>query len=348
MLTPLLSLFLACPPPSKDSDSTPTESQIDTDTGQDSEESPPPDPDIAFDLSGDWNGGTLSLTWLDASSLGGETLIFGDVFLHADAEARVEITTEAPDASFLQEFAPEVMAAWFVPALHTDADGDGIPSGEEPYLGVATTWLLYLDAEPPDNIMPGLKAGWNGLQMDFVDGGDEMVVVDPLTIPVDANLAVKEQLTLSGTWSEGFPEDSGLAVVSALATAANPVLWDAPSQSPWTIELDGPPPEDHFDVLQGANLYAALEVGIGYQDSDRSGDYTSGDFILHTLCADSDALGVLYLPAPTDLLTALMLGIQGNSPGWLGLRMNQDGAPPLTDAELQNLDVSSACSLEEG
>lgn len=357
----LVALMFACTAGDATSDDTGSSQDTDesSDSGEtadsgDSGDSGNPDTGLAevlalgFDVGGAWEGTTLSLTWLDVRSFGTGSLAFGDVLLSVPAEERVVLDpVDPPDARFLQELDPVafpgVKVAYFAPSLHLDTDGDGLPSAEEGYLGASLTFALYVTGVRGFvATLPDVVNGWNAVQIPFA-ANTEIALVDPLSIPIDATLATDDTFDLAGTGS------GRAALVSSLARAGTtvdtPTVWDGKLAAPWTIHVDGPPPADHYQYLDRLGVDGAVEVAVGYADTDASGGWTSGDGDEVPLCLGDDAVGLVYVPRVTNLPVALGLTYAGVSAGWIGSRVNETGSPPPGDEEMTMLVLDGGCSL---
>lgn len=355
----MLLLLLACEPSLKldsaknndsgslDSGTNPTDSP--TDSGTNPTDSGPIDDTgtlaltLGFELSGAWSDSQLTLTWLDPDSLDGD-LSFGDTRWSQESADYVGLFAGNPPEEDLAPLdpvnLPGVRAAWYVPTLHLDEDQDGLQNGDEPYLGFGTTWALFLEGVGDTPPLPGLANGWNAIELD-VTGGD-FEVADPLMILLDTNLLPNELLSLAGGTSVALSRSARLGVYPSGVFEGDTSLdglYDEPASVEWEIVLDGPPPDDHFVDLDG--LWGALELGLVYEDLDSDTRLGGGDLPSHPLCAEGHTLGLLYLPAPTDLTLAASFTIYGFQPGWLGTALDEEGLAPFTADQLLVLDIGS-------
>lgn len=306
-------------------------------------------PDFTFALSGDWAGSTLTLTWLDFTSLGSEQIELGAAGYSAPVEDdSTGVPFGVPPEADMQEIdpdnAPGMKLAGYLPGLHLDADGDGLQSGDEPYTGVGLAWPVYVSGTIPSDFADmGLVEGWNALE--FLPDGALPVTRDITAIPLDASLAERTSITVGGSYTG--EDGASVVFVSSLLFEGGTVdafLYDGALSDPWSVTLDGPPDADHFSELEGVGM-AALEVPIAYMDSDGSGGFTDRDTPLYAACADGLPVGLLYLPGITDLLTGWSLTVQGVGSGWVGMSLADSGGVVLTDPQLQDLAMDDSCTL---
>lgn len=317
------------------------------DTADDTADDVPPD--FTFALTGDWPGSTLTLTWLDFTSLGSEQPQLGAVAYSALVEDdSTGVPFGVPPEADMQEIdpdnAPGMMLAGYLPGLHLDADGDGLQSGDETYAGVGLAWPIYVTGTiPTDFADMGFVEGWNALE--FVPDGALPVPHDITAIPLAADLAVRTSITVGGSYTG--EEGASVVFVSSLLFEGETVdafIYDGALSDPWSVTLDGPPDADHFSELEGVGM-AALEVPIAYMDSDGSGGFTDHDTPLYAACSGGLPVGLLYLPGITDLLTGWSLTLQGVGSGWVAMSLADSGGVVLTDAQAQDLAMDASCTL---
>ena len=276
----------------------------DTDTDTDTDTDPAVN--LGFDIAGDYDGTTLSLTWLDPASLGSEELVFEDVLLtSAVATAHVEVAAPAPDATELIEIdpttAPGLMAGLYVPALTRD----------DVCVGVGMVWPVYLSGEiPADRAAAGFTVGGTF-------GGD----------PDGMRLVLLSAISL-GVGEGPAP------------------LCDGHMSAEWSIPVSGEPPADHRYELDFLGMDAALEIPFSYTDSDHSGDFTAGDALVNAACAGGTPVVLLWMPSPTDLTVAFGLVMQGGMSGWNAILMGGGGPGGLLDeAARTSLLIDDGCVL---
>ncbi len=350
-------LLLACDPgDSGDTDSKDTDSGEPGDTGDtgdttDTGDSAAP-ADMGFDVDADAVGATLTLTPLDMTSLGSEELRFEDTWLSAtvDADPFLLHAGEPPPGALVEadpENAPGMLVAMYVPALHLDADGDGLPSGNESYIGAGLWWAAYITGEIGANYAAvGVVEGWNAVYL-FSEMGPEFA--SAMAIPLPSALAPDTTLTLGGTF-DGDPHGIGLAALPWTYLSGDPVaafLYDAPIEAAWSVSFDGEPAADHFAYIDNFGDDVALELVASYADNDGSGDYGPGDSPMYPPCFEGTPIAALWWPGPGDLLTALQMAMQSMRPGWIALPMGDGGSGGLlTDEQAQSLSISEACNFD--
>lgn len=307
-------------------------------------------PDLGFDLDGDWAGTTLTLTWIDGSTLGSESVVFGEVIVSAAAGADpLLVAAGVPPASALfepePEDAPGMLVAMYMPALHVDQDGDGLLSGEETYVGAGTTWATYITGVIPEEYTAmGAVDGWNAILL-FTDSGDPEFT-DPMGIPLSANTSVNEDLTLAGRF-RGDPDGMGLVVIPGSAFEGGGVeswLYDEALTPSWSIPLTGEPPAEHFSTMEGIG-WAAMELPIAYVD-ERAAGFGEGDIPTLAACFDGVPVGAIWFGGPTDLMMALQFSVTGMGSGWIAMTTGDvGGGTVLTEEEAATLSIDDSCTL---
>ena len=127
--------------------------------------------------------------------------------------------------------------------------------------------------------------------------------------------------------------------------SVNKLLWDESLENTWAIELNGPPDDDHYTIVDDETGTAyAFEIPIGYKDMDNSYDLSDGDIPYAGACIGDIIIGLIYAPAPTDIETAFWAAVQGLQTGWMGSTMSDDEEPDLLEEfEMQDLELSSDC-----
>ncbi len=343
-----LTLSVACSGTTITTDDTANPDDTDTDSGLDSVPELPTD--FTFFLEGDYEGSSLTLTWIDFASLNTGSPVLGEPHAFGAVESdAVDVAFGIPDTADLQEIDPEtapgLLLAGYIPGLHLDSDGDGQLSDGETYVGVGVSWPIYITGDiPPEYIDYGMVEGWNALDLTTPEG---QPATDDITgIPLDAALGERTSVTFGGSFIGA--DDPGIVMVPFTAFEGGSVdelIYDGPLDDPWSVTLDQIPPEDHFEELEGLGT-AALEVPIAYSDTNRSGGYNDGDTPLYPACHDGLSVGLLYLPAITDLLTGWSLTIQGVGAGWLAITLgDENGGAVLTEEQLQSLAIDGSCML---
>ena len=339
----LLSLSAACNDKAPDDTSADTDADTDADADTDTDTDADADADtdtdtdtdvdMSFDLDGDWSGSTLVLTWLDPESLG-DGLATGDDLVVTDADADpLDIHAGEPSAADLIEVdpsgAPGLEIALYIPTLQRDGA----------FVGAGVIWPLYVSGPiPPDLLALGLGPGWNAVDSRALEG--DLGIGDIMDIPLDANLANNDEITLSGSYAGIELPNLLLSLLPYVVFSGGTVdalLFEEPLDGDWTMTISGEPPADHYVPLDGLAEEAAMEFPVAWQDADASGTVTDGDTALYTACAGSDTAVLIYLPPVTDLNTAYSYAAFGLSAGW--------GALAFTDAEPYALDASARSSL---
>lgn len=303
-------------------------------------------PDAGFDLTGDFDGGTFSLTWVAPGSLEpGAPPELGEVLYSAPAAERIDLDLPPPPEADMREVDAETGArgALYVPAVHVDTDGDGHASKEETLLGVGLTWLVYVDGEVTDGDLAGVTRGWNAVTLPF--GVDETpTVTEADAIELESILRPRSTLTFGGAWTGTAPVNARLAVVSTIfiqgGAAATPVVWDGGSDDPWSITLDTPPHATHFRMMDEVGVPAALESPVAYRDQDGSSSFSQGDTPLHAVCSGSEAVGLIYFAAVKDFASGLRLSALGITPGWALVPLSDPSGAAISGSDLNDLDVT--------
>jgi hypothetical protein len=95
-------------------------------------------------------------------------------------------------------------------------------------------------------------------------------------------------------------------------------VYDATS---WSLTGSGAPPTDHYATLS-TGVDGAVEVGVGYEDSDGSGDINRSDDPTYHLCAGTESMGIVYLDSVPRLDLAMKLTAVGSSAGWSALALD--------------------------
>lgn len=300
------------------------------------------EPNVAWDLAGDFDGMSFSLV-----SLNVDDFSMADIYAEAEASARVELALDPPDDLLEQSEVPGMYLAFFVGAVHGD-DGDDRWDPDEDWYGASSFLTVYIDGVvPPEIIDLGLHSGWNSL---ILGGGEDVVVGDPMAQPLA--ISYVEQLSFSGTADATISPQSRVATLAGSAFSGAQV--DAMDDvglvdGRWSLELDGPPPSDHYADVDGDGNTEAVELVVVYQDGDESGSlsFDGSDTPLGLGCVDNVVV-VGWWIAPSPNLTALLSVAQfGGSVGWNALLLNDgDGTRLATEAETQSVVVSANCTTD--
>lgn len=94
--------------------------------------------------------------------------------------------------------------------------------------------------------------------------------------------------------------------------------------------IDGPPPEDHGFVEEGAPYTLSLYVGVAWRDANENGepDFESCEPPIVASIEEGSFTYVAYVE-PTDFFAALYLQQIGFVPGWGMYQDSGDGGPPV-------------------
>jgi hypothetical protein len=326
---------------------TDTDSDADTDADSDSDTDTDTDTDtITFELSGDWAGSTLSLTWVDFS----EDFDLGDGWTGTEATTSpLDLTLSRPPTDHLIEVSPEeypgLYLAIYLPALVMDDDGDHLHTSGEQIQGLGAWWPAYADGYiPPDLAVAGLVQGWNTITF----GSSAPSFDDVLAVPIAANLVPDETLSFAGTYGDDL-DDIRLAAIPGPVMDGGGVaslLYDAPMSDDWSFDLEGRPPADHFEPDDPkSDLDTAFEATVLYADLDTSGGFTDGDEPLAIACLETEVVLGLWIDPLTELDAALGIANSGVSTGWVGVATNgKESFRLLEDADLLSLSFDG-CAL---
>ncbi len=327
-----------------------TDTDADGDTDTDTDTDTTPEGDITFNLDGEWSGQMVTLTWFDIRSVTAETLAFGETL--GTWAASADPLTVTPDAPAESEFieldakaAPGLMTAFYVPALFTDTDGDGLRAGSEPWTGVGSTYVVYVEGTiPAEYSASGVVAGWNDFT--FTESG---ISSSPATaVPLATNLTPVDTLTFGGTWGASDLKTAryGLALLPGSVFTGGAVesyVVDQVMTDPFTATVTGDPPLDHQQELDIPGSTGALEVPVAYFDITDDNVYASGDILAHGVCFDGSQVIVSWLAPPTSLGTAYTYAATGRVVGW-GIYSAGTGEA-LTGIEAAGLEITDSCPL---
>jgi hypothetical protein len=308
---------------------------------------------VTFYAGGEYGGTTVSLTWVDAKTMGHRTLDFGAVVASAPAAEQNEFALHRPPDEEMVEIDPEghpgVRVALYAPTLHLDTDGDGAPSEAEGYVGVAQAWLLFVDGNPSGVVaLPTARRGWNAMEMDLTPG--IMVETrDMSEVPIFPSLQVQDNATIAGAFVGEVTPSTGLAVVSQLALEGGTVevaaIADRHADATFEMRLRGEPPADHETTLFDG-VPAALEQAVVYEDSDSSGTFTPGDTLTYGMCVENEPIGMAYLDrVPTLDLARSLVGV-GVTAGWVPVALEPEVRVISSDV-LTTVVAGSGCMLAD-
>lgn len=303
---------------------------------------------MSFSLAGEVTGTSLSLTYLNPSSVASGRLETGTQLLS------VTVTTEnpfyvvagAPSDDLLVEIdptgAPGMKVAYYLAALFIDTDANGAINGDETVVGLSHTWLVYATGTiGADYATQGLITGWNAGTFD----ADPATYVGPFGVQLAADLTTVDTLEIGGTFAAST-SDTRLALVPNVVAGGGTVadlLYDEATSDTWTVTVDGIPADDHFEAEAGYSNAVALETPLVYTDDDADGGYTLGDTITAYACTDDGYLQVGYLPPPHSVASAMVLSQSGLKPGWFGKSLDGASGHPVGASVMADVTLDDTC-----
>lgn len=325
-------------------DTADTGSEVDTGDSGDSGDSADTadtgvEPDLSFVLAGEFDRTMLTLTWLDPTSIGTESLLFGEVLSATPVTGSPQrLNPPVPEPTALFEIDPVnypgLLLALYVPALVNEY---GL------YVGAGTTWPAYVTGSISSELgMAGVHEGWNAL--DISGGEAEPAFADPLAIPL---MGASAGVTVGGTYA-GQIDGFGLTLVSYSALSAGVLvdpLYDAAATAEWSVRIGDKPPPDHLAYLDFMGVEGALEVPVSYADVDASGAYNEGDTLMWPACEAGLAVGLLWVPGVADLAAALSLTMSGATTGWVPARLGGEGGI-VDEVSRMALTIDETCTLD--
>jgi hypothetical protein len=245
---------------------------------------------------------------------------------------------------------PGLYIGYYIPAIFQNADHDHTQDGDEAYVAVGRSWVIYLSGDVPTDLTNiGLVEGWNAVTFD-PSSGELQSVDDVNAIPIAVNLAATEAAALGGTYTGSTDVALRLGLVPQIDFDGGTVgdfLYDDVLSDPWEIDVSGAPPESHFQSLGTGGLMGAAEIPITYVDTDGSGGLSNGDTGAYAACAGPYPAGLMYLSPPTNLSDAYLILSAGLHPGWFAVAGDgsSDGFRVMSDDEATSLEIGDGCSL---
>jgi hypothetical protein len=327
--------------------------EADTDTDTDSDTDTDRSGDLTFLIDGEITGTAITLSLFN---FGDQEPSVGDV-MHAEAvtSATQTVTVAGPADDDLQEIDPgqfpDLMAAYYIAAVHLDTDADTEIDLEEQVVGVGSHFVVYLENVPADLQAFGLDEGWNALA--FVEGQDFPDIGDVEGVDLPLSLFPQDSVSIGGTYGGSYDLDS-----TRFAAVAGPMLEggsvsellvDEAGAESWSWSVEGAPPEDHFMDVDGS--YAAIELPMAYLDNDESGSFTGGDTPTSVACKDGLPAVLWYSPGTSDVLYAWYASSFGLNFGWQALLIDdsEEGGPVFLDeSDRQSLAFDESCQLGGG
>ena len=262
---------------------------------------------------------------------------------------------ETPEDSKLASMIPETstLIGFWTPFLFNDSNGDDEYNEGEAIAGFSMTWLVYSTMDVPEF---NITSGWGALEMTFTE--EPPTPGDITNMPLTANLQVAETLTIGGTYDSSLGNRRIAIAASATFETTLETMADIDASDPWTLTLEGVPPDNHFMDDEGSDATPmALGTGLVYEDLNDSGALEVEDFYnsasaIYSICHDSmgnmaaQPVSIVYSREPTDFTTAMYYGMYGLGVGWSVLISESDVPMVITGAELNNLIIDANCSLD--
>jgi hypothetical protein len=262
---------------------------------------------------------------------------------------------ETPEDSELAAIIPETstLIGFWTPFLFNDSNGDDAYNEGEAIAGFSMTWLVYSTMDVPEL---NITSGWGALEMTFTE--EPPTPGDIANIPLTANLQAAESLTIGGTYDSSLGNRRIAIAASATYETTLETMADIDASDPWTLTLEGEPPDNHFMDDDGSGTAPmALGTGLVYEDLNDSGDFEVEDLYnstsgIYSICYDSmgnmapQPVSIVYSREPTDFTTAMYSGMYGLSVGWSVLISESDVPMVITGAELNNMVIDANCVLD--
>ena len=259
---------------------------------------------------------------------------------------------EIPNDSELSQLDPSIpaqMGLW-APFLFEDSNGDDAYNEGESIGGLSMTWLVFSTMDIPQF---NVTEGWSAIEMTFTEEAPRPA--DISNIPLTQNLLATEAVTIGGSYDTALGDRRIAIIASATLETDIEVMVDAVASDPWSLTLEGAPPEHHFMDMGGISSIAPA-VAFAYQDFNGSGTFDLEDLLADTfaptLCFEGDGalppqpISILYSKEPTDFRTAMYSGMYGMGSGWSILVSDDDGPVPLTGEDLEHIVINSDCIWE--
>jgi hypothetical protein len=262
---------------------------------------------------------------------------------------------ENPDTEDLEPLDPDSDArlGLWAPFLFQDTNGDDAYTDEDTITGFSMTWLVYSTLDIPKfNVVQG----WGAIEMTFTE--EAPTAGDLSSVPLDANLAAVESITIGGSYDTSLGERR-LTFVPPDAgddeTLFPEPIYDEVATDPWTVTLSGVPPESHFlDSEDGFEM--AVEFPMVYSDANENESLDMSDFhvkdspFLSVCYEDPDVAGplpiiALYSVAPDGFEAAMYSGLYGLNIGWSVMLATESDPVLLSGDDLNSLVIDASCDF---
>ena len=262
---------------------------------------------------------------------------------------------ETPEDSELAAIIPETstLIGFWAPFLFNDSNGDDEYTEGEAITGFSMTWLVYSTMDVPEF---NVTSGWGAIEMTFTEAPP--TPGDITNMPLTANLQAAESLTFGGTYDSSLGNRRIAIGASATFETTFETMADIDASDPWTLTLEGVPPDNHFLADDGSDTTPmALGTGFVYEDLNGSGAFEVEDLYnstsgIYSICYDTmgnmapQPVSIVYSREPTDFTTAMYYGMYGLGVGWSVLISESDVPMVITGAELNNLIIDANCVLD--
>ncbi len=321
------------------------DTDTDTDTGATEE--------FTFEIHGEYADTVLALYLVEPSGTATEATLLDSQPVTSQL---VVFELPEPDGSHLTEISPGTYAAFYLPALFHDIDGDGGHDADEPYVGVGWSWPVYFSgAMDSTHGSMGADLGWNAMAMSRDTHTATRLSVD-VTLGLSPTTWPNDTLTVGGGYSgSGSVESLRLATLPPTCACSGysgpPLPFDDALTDPWQFDLSGEPDASlsKFDEVAGVYL-SPLHIGV-YEDDDGSGGYTTGDTLHEVACSSSETVTVAWIETVTELDVAYNfthpLG-DLNGVGWVANHMDAsssaDAGEQIDGADLTTMDLNDSCA----
>jgi hypothetical protein len=322
------------------------DAQVLPDSGVDAGDGGPPPTQAVLHVDGDPEDATMFLTW---SSYYCDDDCLWDVYAEYPAQASPVTVTlpDDPEAHFTGSWwtnpeptDPTLQATWLVPWLAWERNGI------RTVIGTGAEWLMFVRGQVPANLEAmGITEGWNAVVVDW--GGywwppDQVLSLSNVNVPV--NLKPNPSITLSGTVDPSVDPAARLAVLPGRLIQGDPVaalLHDGPLSDPWSVQLSGFPPEDHFVfVFQDARF--TYELPVTYLDANASQTFDATEGPVDFTCYQGQVAMPVYIHISIPDVAMWYASMGSNPAGW---RVDLQGGTTLPADQYDDLVLGGGCAL---